>query len=116
MPANRIKIGLAEDVERRLEDSKVYTWVPDIQVHSRWKIRSNWDPHIRQFATDNIDNLEVIQAPSGIRSEAFEFVDANAKPAELEIICGRITAWIELYTGVYPLEELGTDINEETIK
>ena len=114
LPANRIKIGFAEDVERRLEDSKVYTWVPDIQVFGRWKIRSNWEPHIRQFATDNIDDLDVIQGPGGSRSEVFEFVDADAKAAGLGTLCTRITAWIALYTGVYPLEEPSIESDEET--
>ena len=29
-PPNRIKIGFAENVERRLEDAKAYTWVPRV--------------------------------------------------------------------------------------
>lgn len=71
----------------------------------RWQIRSNWEPHIRQFATDNIDDLEVIQGPGGSRSEVFEFTDRAAKEMALPTIMRRIAKWIELYIDVYPLED-----------
>jgi len=85
----------------------MYSFIPELKIHKTWKIRQNWEPHVRDFATDKTPGLERLNLPTDQPSEVFK-TDHEKYEEILNLICQKITDWMELYVKTFPLTEENT--------
>ena len=113
IPPNRIKIGYAEDVEKRFEDAKIYTFIPDLEILGSWKIRQHWESYAREYATDGLEGLKpLFRAKS--QSEVFQY-ERGEYDAIIGEIKRRLSVWIEIHADVYPLKDADKDATENVV-